>query len=333
MSVETSLSLTSSEHFWGQHADTWLACPDCKQVGLSYSAQVVNCPACSRCWDVLQGIPRFTQDQHLASFGYQWQRYDVAHGEEDRRTFVAKTGIPLSEWKGLTVLDAGCGGGRYARIAALAGATVVAVDHTAAVNRALALCADLPNVGFLQADLKRLPLKPESFDVVFSIGVMHHDRDTREVFEAVAPYVKPGGKYVVWLYRKNRGWQEKLNLWLRERTTRMSPSQLERWCRLGACLGGIPVLNRLLNKIVNFSSHPCWNNRVCDTFDWYAPQYQHHHTVAEVLHWFEIAGFVDLQVLPPEKQGWLYRWFYEHDMIIGSGVNVLGLRPPRKAPT
>lgn len=273
---------------------------------------------------IRHGIPRFTQAEHLESFGLQWNRYEVAHDEEDRGTFVAKTGVPLEELAGLRVLDAGCGGGRYCKVAGEAGAQVTGVDYTHAVDKAARLCAHLPHVRLLQADLKRLPFRPESFDFVFSIGVMHHDVDTRAVFDAVARMVRPGGRYAVWLYRRNQAWQEWLNSAVRERTIRMPPHQLERWCRWGALLGGVPILNRTLNKILNFSAHPNFENRVCDTFDWYAPQYQHHHTVAELCDWFEAAGFVDLKILPPEKKGRVYHWAYEANLLIGSGVNVLG---------
>ena len=38
-------------------------------------------------------------------------------------------------------------------------------------------------------------------------------------------------------------------------------------------------------------------------------------------------GFVDLEELPPARNGRLYDWAYHHDLLIGSGVNVAGLRP------
>jgi hypothetical protein len=31
-------------------------------------------------------------------------------------------------------------------------------------------------------------------------------------------------------------------------------------------------------------------------------------------------------ILPPEKPGRVYRWIYEHDLLVGSGVNVMGTR-------
>ncbi len=81
-----------------------------------------------------------------------------------------------------------------------------------------------------------------------------------------------------------------------------------------------------MNKAVNFSNHPDWTLRRCDTFDWYAPRYQSHHTVAELKLWFVEEGFGDLVVLPPARSGRLYDWIYRHDLVIGSGVNVAGTR-------
>lgn len=306
---------------------TQLRCPETGDLLCSGDGDdILQCTGCGKVFPIVGGILRFVPQEHLASFGLQWNRYEVAHGDEDRATFQAKTGVSLDEIKGLRVLDAGCGGGRYSKVAAEAGAEVVAVDHSTAVEKAAALCSHLPHVRFLQADLKKLPLEPASFDFVFSIGVMHHDVRTRDVFDAVARMVKPGGRYAVWLYRRNQWWQELVNNALRWRTTRMPPERLERLCRVGAWLGGVRVVNKTLNKLVNFSNHPHWENRLCNTFDWYAPQYQHHHTVDELLTWFQEAGFVELHVLPPERTGRFYRWAYERNLLIGSGVNVLGRR-------
>ena len=302
-----------------------LRCPDGSIPAWDAERQVLSCPG-GIVYPVIQGIPRFVSQEHLASFGLQWNRYEVAHDEEDRATFQAKTGVCLDELKGLRVLDAGCGGGRYSKVAGEAGANVIAADHSTAVDKAAHLCAHLSNVHFLQADLKELPLEPASFDFAFSIGVMHHDADTRAVFDSVAKMVRPGGRLAVWLYRRNQQWQERINDALRRRTTQMPAERLERWARLGARLGGVPLINRTLNKVVNFSAHPDRENRICDTFDWYAPQYQHHHTIQELCEWFRAAGYDNLVVLPPEKGGRFYRWAYERNLLIGSGINVLGTR-------
>jgi SAM-dependent methyltransferase len=273
---------------------------------------------------VTRGIPRLAGEPYVASFGRQWNRYDVARDEEDEAVFRVKTGIDPRDLGGRLVLDGGCGGGRYTRLAGRHGARVVGVDLSAAVEKAAALCDGLPDVAIVQADLLDLPLAEASFDVVFSIGVLHHSPDPRRAFAQLAAKVKPGGRLAVWLYRKNTPPQEAVNTALRAVTSRLSPRVLEPVCVGLGVLGGIPVLNKTLNKVVNFSNHPDWTLRVCDNFDWYAPRYQSHHTVDELRQWFQAEGFDDLRVLPPARSGKLYNWAYHHDLIIGSGVNVAG---------
>ena len=300
-----------------------MVCPHCA-TPLTVLPENVTCEECSASHPIVNGIPRFVEQEHLASFGLQWNRYEVAHDDEDRATFEAKTGFKLDELSGKRILDAGCGGGRYCKVAAEAGASVFGADHSSAVEKASSLCSHLENVRLVQGDLKKLPFPEESFDLAFSIGVMHHDSDTRAVFDSVAKMVKPGGRMSVWLYRQNTWPQEVLNNFLRRRTTKMAPEKLEPWCRLGAFFGGIPLVKQSLSKVVNFSTHPNRENRICDTFDWYAPAYQYHHTTEELSSWFRDAGYDDLVVLPPEKTGAFYRWTWRNNLIIGSGVNVQG---------
>ena len=183
------------------------------------------------------------------------------------------------------------------------GARVVGVDLSSAVEKAAALCADLPDVAIVQADLLDLPLAEGAFDLAFSIGVLHHSPDPRRAFAEVARRVKPGGRLAVWLYRRNTPPQEWLNSALRAVTTRLPARVLEPLCVGLGVLGGVPVLNRTLNKVANFSNHPDWTLRVCDNFDWYAPRYQSHHTVEELKRWFAEEGFVDLGELRPARDG------------------------------
>ena len=286
------------------------------------------CRGCGTSFPITNGIPRFVGgEDYVASFGRQWTRYAVERLDEDEATFQAKTGFRLSELAGRVVLDSGCGGGRYSFVAARHGARVIAVDMSRAIDRAARICVEFDRVEFVQADLLRLPFAEKSFDLAFSIGVLHHSSDAAAAFRQVASTVRPAGRLAVWLYRRNTAPQECINEVLRGITRRMNISQLEALATAGAVLGSIPLINSTLNKLVNFSGHPVWENRVCDTFDWYSPRYQSHHTVDELMDWFRAAGFSNLVELSPEKAGSMYRWAYEHDLIVGSGVNVAGTRP------
>lgn len=276
---------------------------------------------------VALGIRRDVEaDDYTESFGYQWNEFEVYSEKEDTETFELKTGVDPRTLAGQLVLDAGCGGGRYARVAAAHGAQVVGVDHSRAVDKARALTHDFSNAEFLQADLLDLPFKPGRFDLVYSIGVLHHTCDTKRAFQSIARMVRPGGRLSVWVYRRNTRPQEWLNDRLRGIAQRLPRRSLLALCRAGAVLGAVPILNRTLNKVANFSNHPSWEVRVCDNFDWYSPHYQYHHTSAEVREWFAETGFREIVELPPLKSGRLYRRLFQGGWIIGSGVNVTGIR-------
>ena len=305
-----------------------LQCPRCRG-NLEIEGdppRVLKCRSCAGTYPIIAGVPRLAGESYAASFGRQWNRYDVARPEEDEATFRVKTGVEPSDLAGRLVLDAGCGGGRYARLLGGHGARVVGVDLSTAVDKAAALCAGMPDVLISQADLLDLPVAEGAFDLVYSIGVLHHTPDPRRAFAQIARRVRPGGRLAVWLYRRNTPPQEWLNSALRAASTRMPAPVLEPLCAGLGVLGSIPVLNRTLNKLANFSNHPDRVLRVCDNFDWYAPRYQSHHTPGELRRWFVEEGFGGVVELPPARGGRLYDWAYRHDLIIGSGVNVAGVR-------
>jgi len=242
-----------------------------------------------------------------SSFGRQWNRYEVQCHDEDVATFQAKTGFDVGSLRGLRVLDAGCGGGRYSFVAGSAGAEVISVDISSAVNKAVQLCEPLPNVHVLQANLMELPLQENSFDRIFSIGVLHHTPNTRAAFDALVPLLKPGGSISIWLYPKWDPLREAMNTFWRGMTTRMPHSCIHAFSLAASPVGrlrgkvyesGPKWLARVLwqtDKLMpGISNHPDPRQRVCDTFDWFTPQYQWHHTDKEVSRWFDEVNLVDV---------------------------------------
>src|SRR4051812_17685757 len=187
----------------------WLRCPSCfRPLDRSEATEGLCCSGCGASYPVVGGIPRFAGEGYVASFGRQWNRYDVARDEEDEAVFRVKTGVEPRDLAGKLVLDAGCGGGRYALLAARHGARGVGVDLSSAVEKTRTLCERYPAASIVQADLTRLPLAEGVLDLAFSIGVLHHGPDPRGAFREVARRVRPGGRLAVWLYRRNTAPQE-----------------------------------------------------------------------------------------------------------------------------
>jgi len=116
---------------------------------------------------------------------------------------LSRNDVRLPDLKSARVLDAGCGGGRYSVAWHLLGAGhVLGVDlseHGIADARERAKAMKIDSVvDFQFADVVDLPLPPDSFDIVFSNGVLHHTRDWKRGIHNLLRALKPGG--VGWLY-------------------------------------------------------------------------------------------------------------------------------------
>jgi len=107
--------------------------------------------------------------------------------------------------RGLRVLEIGCGLGTDGAQFARAGANYTGVDLTdAAVELARKCFAVFGLPGeFRTADAEHLDFADESFDLVYSHGVLHHTPDTARAVAEVHRVLRPGGRAVVMLYHRN----------------------------------------------------------------------------------------------------------------------------------
>jgi SAM-dependent methyltransferase len=172
------------------------------------------------------------------------------------------------------------------------------MDLSEAVVAAHANLGD--RVRIIQADLFHAPFAPGTFDIVYSIGVLHHTPDTKAATKAIASLVKPGGILAIWVYPP--GPTNVTSDLYRRVTTRLDPRTLYRLIRLVGRLHPlrrVRVLRFFLAYLLPASTEddPTW--RLLDTFDWYAPLYQWKHTTAEGVGWFDDLGFEDIEVVGP----------------------------------
>ncbi len=105
------------------------------------------------------------------------------------------------------VLDVGCGTGRWSKYIAPKVGFVEAIDPSMAVLNAIQFTSDVPNIRISQAGVDSIPFPDESFDLVFSLGVLHHIPDTQKAMQCCVEKVRIGGHFLVYLYYNldNRG--------------------------------------------------------------------------------------------------------------------------------
>ncbi len=273
------------------------------------------------------------QTRTKEAYALQWNRYRIVRPDEDRTTFHNRTGLAAAELGDAVVLDAGCGMGRYLRIAAEAPAKLlVGMDLSQAVTAARDVNVADRRVAIVQGDLLRPPFAPAAFDHIYSLGVIDHTPDPRGAFLALARLLKPGGRIVIWVYPRERRAVEWMMNVQRAVSTRLPLTLLEVLCRLSAPLGGLKrrLMSsrwRIVERIgvalhiltIGVSMHPDAEVRVCDTLDWYAPKYLSRHTFAEVASWFAAAGLTE--VVDQSRN----QVFFHAGQ--GNGVNIAGRRP------
>ena len=291
----------------------WLRCPMCggrfaTDQGALRTDQLV-CERQGHAFPILRGVPRFVRDDaYTSSFSYEWNRFretqlDSFTGRTDTRDRLqASLNFPLEQLAGKLVLDAGCGMGRFAEIVHRYGGEYVGLDYSYAVDAACANVGHLSGVHLVQGDVFAPPLEGEAFDLVMSLGVLHHTPSPRNAFASLSRLVKPGGSMTVTVYDAgNKVYVANSRFW-RRFTTRMPKRLLHRLSYAAGplyYLWTLPVLGGLLRSVAFLSLERDWRWRVLDTFDWYSPQYQSWHTHHEVFGWFKENGFREVEVLAP----------------------------------
>ncbi len=279
---------------------------------------VLTCRGCEATYAIRNGVPRFVDDgDYAASFGLQWNRFrttqlDSASGaalSEER--LYSETGWTPEWLGGKRVLDAGCGAGRFVEVAAGAGARVVGVDLSSAVEAAAENVARFPNADIVQASLYALPFRRGAFDACYCIGVLQHTPDPQRTLSVLPLVLKERGRLAVVAYERRRWTKFQTKYLIRPLTRRMS----KRWL-LGVIewsmpvlfavteiLFRLPLLGRVFKfaiPVANYTSERRLSLRqryrwaMLDTFDVLSPEFDYPQTESDVVRTLAEVGVVDL---------------------------------------
>jgi len=271
-------------------------------------------------YPIVEFIPRFVPASNYAdNFGMQWNKFRQTQLDSfsklpiSAERFWQATGWKPEEMAGRWLLDAGCGAGRFAEIALQAGARVIALDYSSAVDACYQNLRHYPNLNVVQGDIFALPVAKEFFSYVYSLGVLQHTPDVARAFAALPPMLKPDGQLCVDFYWKRIRTMLHPKYLLRPITKRVDQRRLFRYLEqavpvllpISQLCGRVPIVGRVLKRFIPVADYtgifPLSEQQLkewalLDTFDMLAPEYDNPQTAATVRRWLHSAGLSNVEV-------------------------------------
>lgn len=329
---------------------------DCRSCGkIEVAEGLIGCTKCGKKYPVIKGVPRFLPDelqqevierypeffvryeskiapsltltqqdrigklkaQTMSSFGYEWNEfadYDAQNFQEliypiQPEYFSNKLG-----------LDCGCGAGRHTQQAVAYGAEMVAMDLSWAVDASYKKNFSTARAMVVQCDVFNLPFRQNRFDLIYSLGVLHHTTNPPRSFDCLVPLLKPGGGIMVWIYSSTRKFVL-LALKLARILTLRLPNLTVKWLSfLAACvdyglfvwpykvLRRIPGLGEILEAITpprvkgyaKYDFHVSYT----DWFDRLSYPCVNYYSGDQVREWYERNGLIDLKISATGPFAW-----------------------------
>ncbi len=157
-------------------------------------------------------IPRFVNSKNYASsFGKQWNKFHKTQLDSYTNQPISLNrlkiayGKDLRSLKGLKVLEAGCGSGRFTEILLDHGAELYSFDYSNAVDANYDNNMPNENLTIFQADIRKIPFPSEFFDVVICIGVLQHTPSTKESINELNRVAKKNCRIILDHYKFHIG--------------------------------------------------------------------------------------------------------------------------------
>jgi len=269
---------------------------------------------------IVRGIPRFvSSENYVGSFGFEWKRWPRVQFESENvgrpmeghttKMWEIITGNKTQDFGRQTLVEFGCGSGRFLDVVLRKNGIAIGIDMSMAVEAARKNFENNPDVLIVQGDILKHHFRSDSFDGGYTIGVLHHTPMPESGLAALVNTVKHGGWVACAVYHK-RGFYaypsvarfRKFNNWIKPY---FGYSLAVLYSYFSAYF--LTPIFRLLRKswlrqVAHFLEKrwlPClyipdvhW--RVLDMFDGITPAIASTHTRAEVIIWMEGAGCRDL---------------------------------------
>src|SRR5260221_1700412 len=139
----------------------------------------------------------------FSSYSNWWLKVNkgIGYKQDLALLFKQQTGRDRAFLGGKSVLDAGCGAGRFiSHVSEAPDSKVIAFDLGLGLKVAKERNANRQNIAYVQGNILNPPFREGVFDFVYSFGVLHHTPDPRIAFSRLASLVKVGGEFALYLY-------------------------------------------------------------------------------------------------------------------------------------
>ncbi|MEI6057426.1 MAG: class I SAM-dependent methyltransferase [bacterium] len=280
-------------------------------------------------YPIVNQVPRFVKEEsYSGSFGFEWKRWSRVQFEDQNTNsrlrghttsvFDRATGLSEQKINRKTVVEFGCGPGRFLDIVRKRDGIAVGLELSSAADVARANFKNDANVLIVQGDILHPPFKKNSFDFGYSIGVFHHTPAPEVALQKLVDVVKTKGEITCCVYENNNGrglYDSSAVIWYRTFLNSIS-SHLSRplalaysyfsayvlyWFFFPAFkIPGLRVVAAFLTR--NFVPGLFYLRdgkwRVLDTFDAITPKFATTHTPEELRAWFEKAGCTAIMTMP-----------------------------------
>ncbi|MBI3231790.1 MAG: methyltransferase domain-containing protein [Candidatus Doudnabacteria bacterium] len=231
------------------------------------------------------------------SFELEWKKLPI-HFEEDEKRVQTGLNFPLQKLKGMTVLDAGCGSGRYTRVLRKYGAKVISID----INDTL--LEDLKrdtNITYIVKDMNMLKEgEIPKVDLIISFGVLHHTPDPEKTFRHLSKFLKRGGKFAISVYDVYDKTSVYPTIFWRKIIKHIPKKAFWYISYISVplyYLWRIKYIGWPFRVLLPMPITRRWQTRVLEFYDWYTPTYVSFHDHVSVYNWYKRAGFKNIEVL------------------------------------
>jgi SAM-dependent methyltransferase len=253
----------------------------------------------------------------ISDFGEQWTKYrdnQAYYGSLDLLADILEPLVHIEELQGMNVAEIGSGTGRIVNTLLQAGvARVTAVEPSAAFDVLVDNTSHaMDKVRLIRGRGEETPFD-DPFDMVLSIGVLHHIKDPGPTVRRAHSALKSGGRMVVWLYAaEGNGAYLAFVKPLRWVTQRLPHIVLAALCypldllayayaRLCRSLPGKAPMREYMTDVYGRLAP---DKRRLVIYDQLNPAYAKYYTGAEVFTLLDVNGFKDVQISHRHGYSW-----------------------------